>query len=154
MRFSAKEDIEVPIAFVYEQMTDFPAIERSAQRRGAEVQRIDTLSEPGPGMLWDVKFTYRGRPRAMKLELTELDRPDRMVITSRSPTMGGQMVVDLIALSKERTRINVDMQLKPQSLATRLLVQSLKLMRSSLNTRYRGRLKAYGQELEDRYSDA
>ena len=48
MKFVAHEDVEAPIEFVFEQVTDFAAIERSALRRGAEVQRVDDLNETRP----------------------------------------------------------------------------------------------------------
>ena len=56
MKFVAHEDVEAPIDFVFEQMSDFPALERSALRRGAEVQRVDTVPDKTPGMAWDVAF--------------------------------------------------------------------------------------------------
>ena len=44
MRFTTKQDIEAPLDFVYNTMIDFEAWERSAMRRGAEVERTDTLT--------------------------------------------------------------------------------------------------------------
>jgi len=37
MKFAAREDIEAPIEYVFSQISDFPALERSALRRGADV---------------------------------------------------------------------------------------------------------------------
>lgn len=151
MKFSAREDIEAPIDFVFEQVTDFQAFERSALRRGAEVQRVDALPEPGVGMAWDASFKLRGKMREVKMELTDIDPPNGLTLSSRSKTMGGDMVVDLVALSRARTRLNVALQLRPMNLASRLLVQSLRLARSNLTTRFQTRTAEFARELEDRF---
>ncbi|WP_421998325.1 SRPBCC family protein [Roseovarius confluentis] len=153
MKFVAHEDVEAPIEFVFEQVTDFAAIERSALRRGAEVQRVDDLNETRPGMKWDAAFSLRGKRREMQLELTELDRPNGLVIASRSPNMGGKMVLDLV--SRSRTRISLVIDMAPKTLAAKLLVQSMKLAKGNLNKRFSLRVAGYAKELEDRYkSDA
>lgn len=151
MKFVAQEDVEAPIDFVFEQVTDFAAIERSALRRGAEVQRIDDLDETRPGMKWDAAFDLRGKRREMKLELTELDRPNGLVVASRSPNMAGEMALDLVALSRSRTRINVEIDMTPKTLAAKLLVQSMKLAKSNLTKRFKLRVAGYAKDLEDRY---
>ncbi|MBY5986615.1 MULTISPECIES: SRPBCC family protein [Roseovarius] len=153
MKFVAHEDVEAPIEFVFDQVSDFAAIERSVLRRGAEVQRVDDLEETRPGMKWDAAFDLRGKRREMQLELTELDRPNGMVIASRSPNMGGQMVLDLVALSRSRTRVNVEIDMTPRTLAAKLLVQSMKLAKGNLTKRFRQRVAGYAKDLEDRYKD-
>ena len=106
-------------------------------------------------MKWDAAFSLRGKRREMQLELTELDRPNGLVIASRSPNMGGKMVLDLVALSRSRTRISVVIDMAPKTLAAKLLVQSMKLAKSNLNKRFSLRVAGYAKELEDRYkSDA
>lgn len=152
MKFSTREDIEAPIDYVFDQVTDFQAFERSALRRGAEVQRVDDLNTPGVGMAWDVTFKLRGKMRDMQMELTDLDAPHGLVLSSRSPGMGGDLVIDLVALSRGRTRMSMDIELKPANLSSRLLVQSLKLARSNLTTRYKLRIAGFARDLEDRYN--
>lgn len=151
MQFNAKEDVEAPIDFVFEQLSDFQSFERSALRRGAEVQRIDTKRNIGPGMAWDAAFKLRGRRREIQIELTEYDPPNGMVVSSRSPAMGGHFKVDLVALSRGRTRMSFEIDLKPKTLSSRLLVQSLKLARSNLSRRFRNRVAGFAEELEDRH---
>lgn len=151
MKISAQEDIEAPIDFVYDQITDFDVFERFALRRGAEVQRVDTLKTPGPGMKWDAAFTYRGRVLEVKLELLSMDRPNGLVIGSRSPMMGGEIVVELVALSRRRTRVTIDVSMAPKNISAKLLIQSLKLIRSKLTRQFRERVSNYARQIEDRY---
>jgi hypothetical protein len=152
MKMNAREDVEAPIDFVYEQITDFQAFERRAMRRGAEVLRVDDLKADGPGMAWDITFMLRGKQREVQIELARLDPPNGLTMASRSPTMGGQMVVELVALSRNRTRLNLDIELVPKNLTARLLVQSLKLARKTITRRLRKRVSQYALELEERQS--
>ncbi|WP_135505941.1 SRPBCC family protein [Roseovarius aestuariivivens] len=150
MKFTAREDIEAPIDVVFGHVSDFATLERSALRRGAEVQRIDDLAETGPGMMWDTAFMLRGKRREMKVELTEFDPPNGMIMLSRSANISGRMVLDLVALSRARTRLNLDIEIEPKTLAARLMVQSLKLAQGNLNKRLRMRVAEFGRDLEER----
>lgn len=151
MKFAAREDIEAPIDFVFAQVTDFATLERSAMRRGAEVQRVDDLEQPGPGMAWDAEFNLRGKRREVKIELTEYDPPNGVVVGSRSPNMGGRLVVDLVALSRGRTRLSLDLEMQPKTLAAKLVIQSMKLAKSNLTKRFKLRVADYAKDLEERY---
>lgn len=150
MNFTAQEDIEAPIDHVFSQVTDFAALERSALRRGAEVQRVVDKPEPGPGMTWDTAFMLRGKRREMTVELTEFDAPNGVVLMARSPNIKGKLAVDLVALSPKRTRLNLSLDIEPKTLAARLMLQSLKLARSNLNKRLKKRLKDFARDLEER----
>ena len=152
MKFSAKEDIEAPIEFVFAEISDFQAFERSALRRGAEVQRVVDKPAPGVGMAWDVSFKLRGKARELQMELTDFTPPHGMVLSSRSPSMGGHLVVDLVALSRGRTRMGVDISLEPKNLSSRLLVQSLKLARGNLTKRFKLRVAQFAKDIEERHS--
>ena len=61
MKFSTREDIEAPIAYVFDRVADFPAYERRALRQGAEVScRTDGAAQVGT--VWDVEFTLSRPP--------------------------------------------------------------------------------------------
>jgi|TARA_R110002049_G_scaffold307712_2_gene509082 hypothetical protein len=152
MKFSTKEDIEAPIEAVFEMLCDFEGFERSAMRRGAEVQRVDTLHKPGVGMSWKAAFQLRGKRRELTIEMVTFDRPNEMVIDSLSTGLAGQMSIELMALSRNRTRVNVALDIKPLNLSARLLVQSLKLAKTSLTKKYKHRVAEYAKGMEDRYS--
>ena len=151
MKFSTREDIEAPIDFVFAGFTDFNAFERAALRRGADVQRLDRLSDPGAGMAWDAAFNLKGRRREMQMELTEFDPPNCLTLTSRSSSMAGDMILELVALSRGRTRVHVALELKPKNLSARLIVQSIKLMRGKVSKRFKTRIADFAQDVENRY---
>lgn len=151
MKFSAKEDIEAPLADVFAMITDFESFERSAMRRGAKVQRVDELAQPGVGMLWDVSFNFRGRKRELRLELVHCDPDTGIAFQAQSGSMNGSFVVDLLALSKTRTRMSVELEMQPQNLSARLLIQSFKLAKAGLTKRFKLRVAEYSKEMEYQY---
>lgn len=152
MKFSTKEDVEAPIDAVFDMLCDFESFERAAMRRGAEVQRLDQLSTPGVGMTWHAVFHLRGKRRELELEMVTFERPNEIVLESTSPGLIGQMRFELMALSRSRTRVLVELEVKPLNLSARLLVQSMKLAKGSLTRKYKLRVGEYAKGMEERYS--
>ena len=154
MKFSTREDIDAPIDQVFLALTDFEAFERSAMRRGADVRRTDRMAAPGVGMTWDVAFRMRGRQRELALEMARFVMPNEMVIQATSPGLNGVLSIELMALSRNRTRMSVGLERSPLNLSARLLVQSLKLAKSSLTKRFKLRVAEYVKVMEDRLGSA
>ncbi|MEE9387072.1 MAG: SRPBCC family protein [Paracoccaceae bacterium] len=152
MKFSTRQDIAAPIDFVFDRTADFDAIERQAMRRGIEIDRADDLGCNGTGMRWNIQFPYRGKRRKVKGELTEYDVPNRYLIRSVSGGVEADFDVEFLALSRNRTRVIVGLQLSPKSLSARLLVQSLKLTKSSLDDRFANRIAKFANDVQNDYS--
>ncbi|MDU8928099.1 SRPBCC family protein [Alisedimentitalea sp. MJ-SS2] len=152
MKFKTKEDIEAPIDYMFAVVSDFDSFQRQALRRGAEVSRLDDLDVPGVGMAWDIAFPFRGKRRQMLVDLVDFDSPNKMLFDSRMQGMAGHMLVDLMALSRTRTRMTLEIDLRPETLSARLLVQSIKLARGSMDKRFKLRVAEFGKGVEDRYS--
>ncbi|WP_428546784.1 SRPBCC family protein [Profundibacter sp.] len=153
MKFSTKEDIEAPIDVVFREVTDFAVFERAALRRGAQVHRTDEKSYPDTLITWEISFPFRGRNRNMRAELTECDPPNRVEVRSTSGGLGGEVVIELVALSRGRTRMIVALDIKPKNLTTRVMVQSMRLTKNKLKARYRMRVARFAGDIEDRYKD-
>lgn len=151
MQFSAKQDIEVPIESVFAAVTDFDGFTTQVLRRGAEVVRVDTLTGPCAGMTWQVGFEFRGKRRDMEIELLEVVRPSDLKMRSTTSGLDGHMTLELVALSKQRTRLGIELELAPKTLSARLLIQSLKLARGSLSKRLRKRLEGFARATEERF---
>jgi len=153
MKFTTKEDIEAPIDAVFRAVSDFDRFERSALRRGAQVQRSSQSDGPEPLITWDASFPFRGKQRKILAELAEFDRPNRMLLKSMSNGIKGTATLDLVALSRGRTRLSVVLELKPKTLAARVMIQSLRIAKNKLNARYRIRVAGFADDVEDRYKD-
>ena len=151
MKFSTKEDIEVPIEACFDMVTDFEVYERAGLRRGADVVRVDSLRQPGVGAAWNVKADFRGRTRKFDIEVAEYDAPSKINVGAQSGGMLAGVLVELVALSPNRTRMRVELDVKPKTLSARLLLQSAKLARNRLNKRYKNRVAHFAADLEERH---
>lgn len=152
MNFAAQENIEVPIDAAFEMLTDFERHERSAMRRGVDVVRTDDLKQPGVGATWDIVFVFRGKERKLNLEVTEFDQPYEMTLQAKMQGLDVQVNLQLVALSRTLTRLNIASTLAPQTLSARLLVQSFKLAKGNINKRFNQRLAVQARDMEDRFT--
>ncbi|CUH98886.1 SRPBCC family protein [Leisingera aquaemixtae] len=150
MKIKSKEDIEAPIAEVFGAISDFELMERSALRRGVELQRTGDLSQPENGLAWDLNFSFRGKPREIRLTLASYTPETGLALTGSGSGIDGRMEIELLALSPQRTRMAVQLELSPTNLTGRLLVQSLKLARSKLTSRFKLRLAEFAKFTEER----
>jgi hypothetical protein len=151
MKFSTKEDLEIGINEVFVMLSDFESFERMFMRHGVDVVRDDQMSEVDVGAKWKAKAEFRGRMRDFAVELIDFDRPNCMQFNSESGGMAARFTVELVALSRNRTRMRVELDVKPKTLPARLLMQSARLARNTLNRRYKTRVANFAEDMEDRY---
>lgn len=151
MQFSNKEDIEAPIDYVFGVLSEFELFERSAIRRGIEVQRVDERARPGPGMAWDTVFSVRGKPRQMRIEMVVYEPPSTMRFESASKGIESRALIELLPLSPRRTRVSMELELNAKTLPARLFLQSLKLARGNLTRRFQLRMAEFAKDIETRH---
>lgn len=150
MKLATKKDIEAPIAKVWAALSDYEAWERSAMRRGVDVERTDKLTSPGPGMSWTSRFAYRARTRKADMKLTEMTGPGLLAFTLSSDAVDVAAKVELIEMSARRTRMHLTSEVKPRSLGARLFLQSLRLARSKVDRKFDAKVGQLALELETR----
>jgi uncharacterized protein YndB with AHSA1/START domain len=137
MKFSSREDIEAPIETVYETVTDFDRFERQLLRRGVDITRDDSTSATEVGARWQAKFAWRGRTHDVDAEMVTIDPNTGFSIESRAGGIICMGVIDLVALSRTRTRLFASIDLRPTTLSSRLFIQSMKLAKGSLNRKFK-----------------
>ncbi len=151
MKFSTREDIEAPIESVFMSITDFDGFERQALRRGAEVTRRDNLSVAGVGAEWQLRFTFRGKERDVNAKMTEFSPPHGFQAKTKSPSLEGLVLVELVSLSPRRTRLQISVDVAPTTLTGRLLVQSLKFAKTNVNKRFSKKIWQFAQDIEAKH---
>lgn len=151
MKLNSREDIEAPMEHVYRALADTDHWERAALRRGATVVRQDTRPTPGPGMQWAITFGFRGKDRELDLRCTEMDGAHRLCFVGESNAVLGQCELDLTEMGPKRTRLAISIEIKPQTLAARLFLQTLSLARGRVQGRLDMRAAQLSADIEDRW---
>ncbi len=147
MKLSTREDIEAPISKVYAALTDFDGFERQMLRRGIDVARDENCPPPNVGARWQALVKWRKRKHDVEAELVSVDPGNGYAIESRCAGIVCLAVVDLVPLSKSRTRLLISADLKPTTLSSRLFIQTLKLTKRSLTRRFKHRVANFAESI-------
>ncbi len=140
----------MPIEEAFERLADFEAHRHQALRRGIEVARTDDLGRIAPGTSWELRFTYRSRPRLLRARLEGFTPPEGFVLVGRSGGISTRLELELMAQAARRTRMRVGLELRPRTLPARLIVQSLKLRKARLDQKFAARIADLAAELDGR----
>lgn len=151
MRFSTHEDVEIPIEQAFALLSDFEAVERMGLRRGADITRLDATGRIAAGSTWDVRLVLRGRKRRIMTKLAEFVSPNLMQFAAHSDAFEADFRVELMALSRARTRVGIVLDVRARTLPARLMMQSARLAKNRLNRRFKKRVAAYLLEVEARH---
>ena len=151
MKLTAKTDIEVPASFVFATLVDHPSWEREAVRNGAEVDRPEGTPATGLGAAWRVRGHFKGKPRKVFLKIVEFVVDQRIVLSIDSPTIEGSARFEVMVLSPRRSRLRVDLEIKPKTLAARLFINTMRLAKGRVQAKFETRLGLMGGRIKDRY---
>ena len=88
-------------------------------RRGADVHRTDKLRTPGAGMTWQARFAWRGRERQLQIRLLKLEPTQQISVGFDGPAVEGVLNIELVELSAKRTRMMMQVEIKPRTLPAR-----------------------------------
>ena len=136
MKLTTRQDIEAPLDFVYTRLTDFDHFERMAMRRGAEVERTDRLKKPDIGMAWRLKFAFRGKARTMAVRWADAEPGSHLAWAFEGAALEGTVGIELVSLSARRTRMSLSTDVRPKTLAARLVLQSMRLAKGRVQRKF------------------
>lgn len=151
MKLTAKTDLEVPAAFVFATLVDHASWEREAIRNGVEVERPSGTPDNGVGAEWRVRGHFRGKARKALIRIEEMSPEQRLALLIDSPSIDGTTRIEVMVLSPRRSRVRVDLEVKPKTLAARLFINTLRLAKGRVQARFEKGLGALGARIKDRY---
>jgi hypothetical protein len=145
MKFSTRKDLESPVEAVFDNLSNFAAFERAATRRGVEVVAS------GSGVLeraWQLRFPLRGKMRAVAVLLDRIERPGALGFAGESKSFDLRLDLTLFALSRTRTRIGVELDVRPRTLSGRLLLQSMRISKAGYARKFDAAVEGFALKLE------
>ncbi|MCV2867638.1 SRPBCC family protein [Defluviimonas sp. WL0002] len=148
MKFTTSQEISVPAPVVFSKITDFETLERAALRREAAIARRDTLPVAGVGSAWEIDFLYRGKPRNLVVEIQQMQPSDLFAALG---TIGGFEVYLTMTpqdIGAGRSRLGVELEVKPRSLSARFLLNSMRFGKKGLERRFARRMADFCRQLE------
>ncbi len=149
MNFTTREDIDAPRDAVYAAVTDFDRFERRLMRRGIDVLRDEAHPPPEEGARWKAALEWKNRRYDVEAELVSIEPEDGFAMEAHSAGLICLAVVDLVPLSRTRTRLMVSVELRATSLTSRLLLASLRLASGTLHARFRQRIAEFAREVPE-----
>lgn len=153
MQLTTSRDIEAPRDAVYAQLTDVDQWERTALRRGADVQRLDPRPAAAPGMSWRAAFPFRGKPREITVTLDRMIPGQALQATATGTALEAVTRLDLSEMSPRRTRVTVTVDITARTLTARLFLQSMRLAQGRVKQRFDSRIAQLASEIEGRLRD-
>ncbi len=150
MKLTAKTDIEAPTSFVYASLLDHASWESEALRRGAEVERPADMPLTGVGAGWRLRVPFRGKVRKVLVRIDSVVQDSLLVCGIEGQAIEGSSTMEMLALSPRRTRLRVQLEIKPKTLAARLFLNTLRLAKGRVQARLEKRLRQLGQRIQDK----
>ncbi|MBK4215659.1 hypothetical protein JJJ17_06955 [Paracoccus caeni] len=147
MKFSTRIDTDDSATELFDLIGDFNRLERLMVRRGASVSRIDPAQDPGTALGWNLGFDWRGQPRKLRLQVTRFDRPDRISLAGTADAFDVGVEMTFVALSRSRSRLIFETELRPRNMRARLLVQTAKLAKPQLDKKFARRINDFLSQL-------
>lgn len=140
MKFSTRQDTDLPADDLFRAVGNFSGIERMLVRRGASVQRLDGLAAPGVGMGWRIGFDWRGRRRQSQLSITEYRPSEVIALAGSSEQFELAIRMTVVALTRGKSRLIFEADVQPRGMKARLLLQTAKLGKSQLDRKFAARI--------------
>jgi len=147
MRFSARQDVEAAAEDVFAFLTDYAAHENLAARRGVRIERIARERAPADCPAWKAEFNYGGRERDITIEVNSVKPSERIESDVQYQGLSVHIEMELVPLARTRARMIVRVDLKPQTIKARLVVQSLRLAKGTIQKRLEKRLETLATEI-------
>jgi uncharacterized protein YndB with AHSA1/START domain len=154
MKLSTRTELDVPAATLFAAFCDTAHWEAAARWRGAKVRRTDAGSDAVAGATWEVVAKVKGKPRDLRISLNSVTSPTEMAFSGVAKMFSGTATLRVTSLSLRRTRVSVGIEITPNTLPARLMLQSARLAKGRIERRFAERVHAalanLGARLVDR----
>lgn len=141
LELSAHEQAQMPVEELFARASRFGNFARQARSNGTRVRRLEPgNSEHGPR--WEVHYSLGGTERRFILELVQRRAPECLRFAIHSDAIEGELTLTLNAINAARSGVEARLTARPITTKARIVLQSMRLTRASLNKRFAKRIRA------------
>ncbi len=140
MKFSTRQDTDLPAEALFAAISNFDAIARMLTRRGAVVRLQNATELPETGMSWLIGFDFRGRSRELTMELTAYQPPELIQFRGHSEQFELTVRMTVVGLTRSKSRLIFETDAQPRGMKARLLLQTAKLGKPQLDRKFAERI--------------
>lgn len=151
MEFVSKQNINAPTVHVFQQLADFDFYESYAMRVGAQVERLDTFSQPQPGMCWNIKGNFRGKDRDLALTLDSYTPSETLSYVCQAKSFNADVKFYVIPLSHTETRLKTVVNIQAKGLSAKVALQSAKLAKKTLDRKFDAKMHDFANKIGEKY---
>lgn len=153
MRFICKAEIKAPISFVFNAFSDFSKFEMRVIGHGMSIVRLDDLTTNKSGMEWNISGILRGKNRSFGIILENYSSPDKLKFMCKGKLLSFKIRVILEKLETNITEATIKVDPEAKNIGSRLVLQSAKLARRTIESRMKKRLVKFAEEVEVEYEE-
>lgn len=141
MKLAMRQDEKVSAAVMFDAIADFSNIELMLRRSGVAVTRVE--QDHGHVIGWELEFDWRGQSRALRLDLVRFDRPEVMVLSGQSDSFDIFVQLTVVALSRVKSRLMFELEIKPRNIRSRLMLQTAKLGKARIDRNFKRQVSKF-----------
>ena len=154
MKLKITQAAETSAETVFQAFLRFERYEQALAQYNVHLTRSHGWTKPALGVTWSGKAEIKGKPRRITAELVHLETDRGITLHARVGGLRLETDFDLVPLGRDLTRVNMTIDLKPDTLTARLAVQGLKLKRAKVLQSIQARLNKEVKWIETRASPA
>ena len=95
--------------------------------------------------------TFPRQARKVLIRVEDLKPDHSLGLLIDSPSIEGNSRIEVTVLSPRRSRVRVDLEVKPKTLAARLFINTMRLAKGRVQARFEKGLVQLGARIRDRY---
>lgn len=151
MRLKAIHQIKAPKDYVFERISDFDSFERYIHEIGGTADRTDDVAGIQPGMSWHISGTFRKKHREVDLTLDHFHPSDKIKYAVETENMNAAIFFELSDTAAGETELALFIDPEARNISARLVLQSVKLAKKTIEKRITSRIEAFGNRIEADY---
>lgn len=149
MNITLRRDVDAPQDAVFAALSNFERWESQARASGVSLSRLDP--DAGLGTAWRVVADFKGLRRRFVARIVACHAPDRLDLALEGDGMSALIPARIVPRGAGTSTLLAEIDMRPETLKARLMVQSLRFARGALIQRLDRALAQFATTVEARH---